>query len=194
MANIWNYIARVEIPPYNLARRITMILFPRKIQRSTAIFALGIAAALPLAIFSAATGSARAKQEKAADPWSKAQILQPADLRVELEKVKGESAPTIVYVGFRTLFEGGHIPGASFHGTSSKEEGLAELKKSVGELPRTTNLVIYCGCCPFDHCPNIRPAYTALKEMGFSHVRVLVLPTSFAADWVEKGYPMQKGL
>lgn len=171
-----------------------MILFPRKNQRNAAIFALGIAAALPLAIFSAAAGSASANQEKAADPWSKAQVLQPADLRVELEKVKGESAPTIVYVGFRTLFEGGHIPGASFRGTASKEEGLAELKKSVGELPRSTNLVIYCGCCPFDHCPNIRPAYTALKEMGFSHVRVLVLPTSFAADWVEKGYPMQKGL
>ena len=171
-----------------------MILFPRKIQRSTAIFALGIAAAVPLAIFSAAAGSASANQEKAADPWSKAQVLQPADLRAELEKGKGESAPTIVYVGFRTLFEGGHIPGASFRGTASKEEGLAELKKSVGEMPRNTNLVIYCGCCPFDHCPNIRPAYTALKEMGFSHVRVLVLPTSFAADWVEKGYPMQKGL
>jgi hypothetical protein len=28
--------------------------------------------------------------------------------------------------------------------------------------------------------------------MGFTHVRVLALPTSFAADWVEKGYPMQK--
>ena len=171
-----------------------MILFPRKIQRSAAIFALGLAAALPLVIFSAAAGSANANQEKAADPWSKAQVLQPADLRVELARAKGESAPTIVYVGFRTLFEGGHVPGASFHGTASKEEGLAELKKSVGELPRSTNLVIYCGCCPFDHCPNIRPAYTALKEMGFSHVRVLVLPTSFAADWVEKGYPMQKGL
>lgn len=194
MASMWNYIVQARIPPYNLARRIKMILFPRKIQRSAAIFALGISAALPLALFLAATGSARANQEKAADPWSKAQVLQPADLRVELEKVKGESAPTIIYVGFRTLFEGGHIPGASFRGTASKEEGLAELKKSVGEMPRNTNLVIYCGCCPFDHCPNIRPAYTALKEMGFSHVRVLVLPTSFAADWVEKGYPMQKGL
>src|SRR5579859_2195095 len=149
-----------------------MMLFPCKLQRSAAILALGISVALPLAIFFAAAGSAGANQEKAADPWSKAQVLQPADLRIELEKVKGESAPTILYVGFRTLFEGGHIPGASFHGTASKEEGLAELKKSVGELPRSTNLVIYCGCCPFDHCPNIRPAYTTLKEMGFSHVRV----------------------
>jgi len=194
MASMWNYIAQARIPPYNLARRITMILFPRKIQRSAAILALGLAAALPLAIFSAADGSANANQEKAADPWSKAQVLQPADLRVELANAKGESAPTIIYVGFRTLFEGGHIPGASFRGTASKEEGLAELKKSVGELPRSTNMIIYCGCCPFDHCPNIRPAFAALKEMGFSRVRVLVLPTSFAADWVEKGYPMQKGL
>jgi hypothetical protein len=60
-------------------------------------------------------------------------------------------------------------------------------------VPRSANLVIYCGCCPFDHCPNIRPAYKALHEMGFVHVRVLVLPTSFAADWVEKGYPVEKG-
>ena len=44
---------------------------------------------------------------------------------VSLGNAKGESAPTIVYVGFRTLFEGGHVPGASFHGTASTEEGLA---------------------------------------------------------------------
>jgi len=54
--------------------------------------------------------------------------------------------------------------------------------------------VIYCGCCPFDHCPNIRPAYTALNAMGFKKLRVLVLPTNFATDWVDKGFPMQKGM
>jgi rhodanese-related sulfurtransferase len=194
MLTMWNCIASDGIPPYNLAWRIKLMLFPCKLQRTAAIFALGISAAFPLALFFAAAGSAGANQEKVADPWSKAQVVQPSDLRAELEKVKGESTPTIIYVGFRTLFEGGHIPGASFHGTASKEEGLAELKKWVGELPRSTSLVIYCGCCPFDHCPNIRPAFTTLKEMGFSHVRVLVLPTSFAADWVEKAYPMQKGL
>jgi hypothetical protein len=132
--------------------------------------------------------------KKAEDPWSKAQVLQPADFAGELGNAKGESAPTIVYVGFRTLFEGGHVSGASFHGTASTEKGLVELKKWIATLPRTTSLVIYCGCCPFDHCPNIRPAYTALQDMGFTHVRVLVLPTSFAVDWVEKGYPMQRGL
>ena len=135
-----------------------------------------------------------ANQEKAAEAWTEAQVLHAADLARELGNANGGSAPTIIYVGFRTLFEGGHVPNASFHGTASKEEGLAELKKWLSTLPRSTNLVIYCGCCPFDRCPNIRPAYTALHEMGFTHLRVLVLPTSFAADWVEKGYPMQKGL
>jgi rhodanese-related sulfurtransferase len=121
-------------------------------------------------------------------------VLNAADLVSELGNAKSGTAPTIVYVGFRTLYQGGHIPEASFHGTSSKEDGLAELKKWLAALPRSTNLVVYCGCCPFDRCPNIRPAYKALREMGFTRVRVLALPTSFAADWVEKGYPMQKGL
>jgi thiosulfate/3-mercaptopyruvate sulfurtransferase len=131
--------------------------------------------------------------DKAADPWSQAEVLRPADLAHELSGAKAEHAPTIVYVGFHTLFAGGHVPEASFHGTASTEKGLADLKEWAASLPRSTNLIIYCGCCPFDRCPNIRPAYKALREVGFAHVRVLVLPTSFAADWVEQGYPMQKG-
>jgi hypothetical protein len=29
--------------------------------------------------------------------------------------------------------------------------------------------------------------------MGFANLRVLVLPHDFATDWVEKGYPVEKG-
>lgn len=170
------------------------MLFPSKFHRSAAVFLLVISAALPPATVLGWAQNSGADPKKAEDPWSKAQVLLPADFAGELGNAKGESAPTIVYVGFRTLFEGGHVSGASFHGTASTEKGLAELKKWIATLPRTTSLVIYCGCCPFDHCPNIRPAYTALQVMGFTHVRVLFLPTSFAVDWVEKGYPMQRGL
>jgi thiosulfate/3-mercaptopyruvate sulfurtransferase len=170
------------------------MLFPSAVRRGAAILLLGISAAMLLAPVLRSNQSGAVNQEKKPDPWTNAQALQAADLVRELGDSKGGSAPNIVYVGFRTLFEGGHVPAASFHGTASKEEGLAELKKWVAALPRSANLIIYCGCCPFDRCPNIRPAYTALRDMGFTHVRVLVLPTSFAADWVEKGYPMQKGL
>lgn len=168
--------------------------FPSKLCRATALFAFAAFAAMPLASFLRPAQSGAADQEKARDPWTTTQVLQASDLVREFGDTKSGNAPTIIYVGFRTLFEGGHVPGATFHGTASTEKGLAELKKWLATLPRSTNLVIYCGCCPFDRCPNIRPAYTALHEMGFTHLRVLVLPTSFAADWVEKGYPMQKGL
>ena len=125
------------------------------------------------------------------DPWSATQTISPADFAKELQK-KRVSAPTIIYVGVRTLYSGAHIPGAVFHGPGSTEQGLADLKKYAATLPKGSNVVIYCGCCPLDRCPNLRPAFTALSEMGFTHLRVLILPTSFAADWVEKGYPIEK--
>jgi thiosulfate/3-mercaptopyruvate sulfurtransferase len=170
------------------------MFFPSTVERGAAILALGICAAMLLAPVLQSNQSRAVHQEKAADPWTRAQVLEAADLVRELGNSKSGTAPALVYVGFRTLFEGGHVPRASFHGTASKEEGLRELRKWAGTLPRSTNLVIYCGCCPFDRCPNVRPAYTALTDLGFSKVRVLVLPTSFAADWVEKGYPIEKGL
>jgi thiosulfate/3-mercaptopyruvate sulfurtransferase len=179
---------------YNLARRPTGMLLQSNVRGVAALLVLGIFAAMPLAPVLRSNQSGADNPAKTAEPWTDTQILQAADLAREIASAKGGSAPTIVYVGFRTLFEGGHVPQASFHGTASKEEGLAELKKWLATLPRSTNLVIYCGCCPFNRCPNIRPAYAALREMGFTHVRVLVLPTSFAADWVERGYPMEKGL
>jgi hypothetical protein len=122
------------------------------------------------------------------------QLVQPADLVRELATASAGPRPTIVYVGFRTLFAGGHIPGTTFHGSASTEQGLADIKKWAAALPRTTNIVIYCGCCPFERCPNIRPAFAFFQSMGFQHVRVLELPTSFATDWAEKNYPIEKGL
>jgi thiosulfate/3-mercaptopyruvate sulfurtransferase len=125
------------------------------------------------------------------DPWTAAQIVQPADFAKEL--AAGKSKPTILFVGFQRLYSAGHIQGAQYHGSGGRPEGVAEIRKWAEPLPRSTDLVIYCGCCPLDHCPNIRPAFTALRDMGFTKLRVLTLPTSFAVDWAEKGLPYEKG-
>ncbi|HKV26371.1 MAG TPA: hypothetical protein VJN93_17370 [Candidatus Acidoferrum sp.] len=151
-------------------------------------------AALPIAIIFSPSLQGAPNQETAAEPWSSTQAISASEFASELAGGKNRNHSTIVFVGFRILFEGGHVPGASYHGTASTESGLASLKKWAGTLPKDANLVIYCGCCPFAHCPNIRPAYKLLHQMGFAHIRVLDLPTSFAADWVEKGFPIQKGL
>jgi thiosulfate/3-mercaptopyruvate sulfurtransferase len=126
------------------------------------------------------------------DPWSPAQTIERSALLKELS-APAVARPIVVCVGFHTLYEGAHIPGASFHGPASASAGLADLKKWAEPLPRSTNLVIYCGCCPLVHCPNVRPAFTALRQMGFTHVRLLMIPNDFARDWVEPGHPVAKG-
>lgn len=156
-------------------------------------FCFSFAALIALALAALPLRTIKGDEKKTADPWLSSQAMQPADLEKELT-VTSLSMPTVVFIGFRSLYAGGHIPGAAFHGTASTEQGLADMKTWAGTLPRSTDVVIYCGCCPFDKCPNIRPAYTALSNMGFKKLRVLVLPTNFATDWVDKGYPMQKGM
>jgi len=126
------------------------------------------------------------------DPWTASQTICPTDFAKEIQ-AKHDPSLKVIYVGVRTLYSGAHIPGSTFHGPGSTEPGLAELKKFAADLPRDANIVIYCGCCPIERCPNLRPAFSALREVGFTRLRVLVLPTSFAADWVEKGYPVEKG-
>ena len=164
-----------------------------RVRRVAVVFplALMIVGALSVLFFSA--DGIRGDEKKSSDPWSNSETLQPADLAGKLAEKNG-TPPTIVYVGFRTLFAGGHIPGASFHGTASSEQGLGEMKKWADGLPRSMNLVIYCGCCPFEKCPNVRPAFTALSGMGFKKLRVLILPTNLATDWVGKGYRVQTGM
>jgi len=127
-----------------------------------------------------------------ADPWTPAQTVQPAQLLAELQDSQ-HPHPLVIYVGVRTLYTGGHIPGAIYFGPGSSEQGIAELKKYAAGLPKNSDVVLYCGCCPLEKCPNLRPAFSALKDFPLARLRVLILPNSFSADWVEKGFPVQKG-
>jgi len=159
-------------------------MFSRSASRFLTLVSLPcIALALVLLASRNATG--------ATDPWTSAQTVQPVDLLKELSNAK--SAPTVVFVGFQRLFTAGHIKGAQYHGSGGSPDGLAQLKAWAAPLPRTTNLVIYCGCCPMERCPNLRPAFTALHDLGFTKLRVLILPTDFAVDWADKGYAYDKG-
>jgi thiosulfate/3-mercaptopyruvate sulfurtransferase len=131
------------------------------------------------------------RAQNTTNPWTAAQTVQPSVLVKELEESK--SAPTVLFVGFQRLYVAGHIKGAQYHGSGGRADGVAQIKAWADTLPRSTNLVIYCGCCPMERCPNIRPAFAALQEMGFTKLRVLILPTSFEVDWAEKGMPYDKG-
>ncbi len=174
---------------------VTKLLF----NSALAVLLLGaVAACLFIAGANSAAGRATASptlpsqsaQSPKPDPWTTDQTVDPAALAKELS---GSSKPTVVCVAPHFLYEGGHIPGASFHGPASTPQGLIDLKKWAGTIPKSTNLVVYCGCCPLTHCPNLRPAFEALQAMGFSRLRVLLLPTNFYTDWAAKGYATDKG-
>ena len=126
------------------------------------------------------------------DPWTAKEIVQPKALAERIQ-AKSQPAPPIYYVGFPTLYRNGaHVAGAVLAGPCSKAEGLDALKKAAGEWPRDKEIFIYCGCCPFIKCPNIRPAYSALHDLGFSNVKVVMIETNLHTDWVDKGYPSEK--
>lgn len=134
--------------------------------------------------------SAPAKGTASSEPWSAAQVVEPAQLAKE---IAGPNKPVVVCVGMRTYFKNAHVPGAVLHGPAMSEAGLDDLKKWADGLPRSANLVVYCGCCPLAGCPNLRPGFLALRNMGFTRLRVLPVPNSFAVDWVAKGFPVEKG-
>lgn len=128
----------------------------------------------------------------ASDPEPGPQLIQAAELAKLLQGPAG-TRPLIIQVGFRTLYEQAHIPGSEYVGPASEVQGRQELHKRVRALPRNRLIVLYCGCCPWSHCPNVRPANQELREMGFRNVRVLYIANNFGADWVDKGYPVSKG-
>jgi len=125
------------------------------------------------------------------DPWTASDLIQPSTLATRLSS--GEPKPTILYVGFPILYRSTHIAGAQLAGPASKPDGLERLKQIAGKLPRDQELIIYCGCCPWDRCPNVRPAFRQLHEMGFTRLKLVTIPTNLSTDWITKGYPAEHG-
>ena len=122
----------------------------------------------------------------------KAQQMQPADL-AEMLKASGVDRPQVLQVGSHVMFEQAHIPGSQYAGPGSQTAGLQLLEKAVASSPKGKLIVLYCGCCPWNRCPNVGPAYKKLQDLGFTNVKVLYIANNFGDDWVAKGYPTEKG-
>jgi thiosulfate/3-mercaptopyruvate sulfurtransferase len=105
----------------------------------------------------------------------------------------GKEKPLIIQVGSHVLYAQAHIPGSEYIGPAANDMALDKLRKRVASLPRTKSIILYCGCCPWSHCPNVAPADHLLQGMGFTNVSVLYIASNFGADWVDKGYPTAKG-
>jgi hypothetical protein len=125
-------------------------------------------------------------------PPGSPQLIQPDELLKLIQAPAGEK-PLVLNVGPSLLYMQAHIPNAEYIGAASSPQGLQSLRSRVKALPKDASIVLYCGCCPWSHCPNVRPAYSELHKLGFRKVRVLYIANNFGTDWVDKGYPTIKG-
>jgi hypothetical protein len=77
-------------------------------------------------------------------------------------------------------------------GAVQNKEGREKLATALKGVEKKAAVVVYCGCCPYEHCPNVRPAIELLKTSGFTNYKLLDLPRNIKADWLDKGYPRNK--
>lgn len=117
--------------------------------------------------------------------WTEKQLMQPSELAEAI--AAGKDVPLVVSVG-----PGATIPGSISIGMVNSSEGLEKLKTELMSIQKDKKIVIYCGCCPFEHCPNVRPAIDAAKAMKFTNYYLLNLPNNIKKDWIDKGYPLSK--
>ncbi len=117
--------------------------------------------------------------------WTSKQLIEPSELSQIIRE--GKDIPVIISIGPAAT-----IPNSVETGMAKEKENLDSFKNKLADLPKDAKIVIYCGCCPFEHCPNVRPAIAALKEMKFTNYQLLDLPRNIKADWIDKGYPVIK--
>jgi rhodanese-related sulfurtransferase len=118
--------------------------------------------------------------------WPDKDLMDAKKLSELLDNPRA-ARPNIYNIGFV-----GNIEGAKKLNPASKEAGLKQLQLELKDKPKNTPIIIYCGCCPFEHCPNVKPAFALLQKLGYKNAKILNLPTSIKADWIDKGYPMAK--
>jgi thiosulfate/3-mercaptopyruvate sulfurtransferase len=138
------------------------------------------------AIMASSTSFGQATSTDQKEPWTQSQLLEPADLAKTLNDAKA-TQPYIFCIGPQAV-----IKSSVYIGPTKDQKNLDALKEQLKKLPKDANIVIYCGCCPFDRCPNIRPAFELLNKMEFNNQKLLNLPRNIKVDWIDKGYPVME--
>ncbi|MDB5121952.1 MAG: hypothetical protein JWP94_81 [Mucilaginibacter sp.] len=121
------------------------------------------------------------------NPWTANQLIEPNELAAAINST---NSGKVVIFNIGAVED---IKGARHIGAVNKTENMESFKKALYGLPKDTKIVIYCGCCPFAKCPNIRPAFSLLTGLGFTNIKLLDLPVNLKTNWRDKGYPVEAG-
>lgn len=117
------------------------------------------------------------------DPWKPEQLMEPAVLA---QKIEDNVSNLYIF----NIGPAGNIKNAIEIGDGKDEESQINIAEQLKKLPKDAEIVIYCGCCPFVNCPNVRPVFNILTEQQFVNHKLLNLPKNLKVDWIDKGFPM----
>lgn len=118
------------------------------------------------------------------DPWIPQQLMSTKTLadRIIQNKMKNT---IVVNIGPDAVIKNSYNAGA---GSDSKN--IEKLQTYLKNISKDKEVVLYCGCCPFEKCPNIRPAFKAVIAAGYKNAKLLNIPKNIKIDWIDKGYPV----
>lgn len=117
------------------------------------------------------------------EPWNSNQLLEPATLASRINQGQTDNL-LILSVGPDAV-----IKGSVEIGPAQEQANIKKLKSYLKNVPKGKEVIIYCGCCPFNKCPNIRPAFKVVKDIGFKYPKLLNLYKNVKVDWLDKDYP-----
>jgi thiosulfate/3-mercaptopyruvate sulfurtransferase len=117
--------------------------------------------------------------------WKKEQLMPTQELADKIN-ANAKDKPLIFNVGPMENIKGAITIGAATNATFSDR-----IISALAMENKTKPIVVYCGCCSYSSCPNIKPAYDLLIAKGFKNSKVLELPEGIKPDWVAKGFPTE---
>jgi hypothetical protein len=118
------------------------------------------------------------------EPWKESQLMDPVKLSQQINT--GQDKLIVINIG-----PSGLIKGAVDIGPTQDAENLDTLRDYLKNSAGGKDVVLYCGCCPFKNCPNIRPAFTLLNTLNYGNASLLDINENLKVDWIDKGFPME---
>ena len=91
--------------------------------------------------------------------WTKDQLVEPSTLAAIINSNK--ELPVIFSIG-----PGAVIPNSIDIGMVNSEQNMEHFKDRVNKLSKSADIIVYCGCCPFDRCPRCASCDSFFKKPG----------------------------
>ena len=117
--------------------------------------------------------------------WKPSQLVETKDLAKKIEK-NDTKKMVILSIGPDSV-----IKGSVNIGATHDHQNIEKMKAYLKDVPKDKEVVLYCGCCPFSRCPNIRPAFNTMMELGFKNGKLLNIPNNIKTDWIDHDYPTE---